>query len=132
MQMPVTRIFGEHGEARFRQMERDAVAEVLAGEPAVVAPGGGWAAQPGTLDGVLDRAVVIHLRCMAMTAVKRTEGNASRPILVGADPMERMRGLLQEREPYYARAPFEIRVDSPTARQVADEIAALARAHGGW
>jgi shikimate kinase len=133
MQTPIARIFGEFGEQRFRQIEQETVVEALAGEPAVVAPGGGWAAQPGALDGVLDRAMVVYLKCMVLTAIKRTEGGgASRPILVGVDPTARMRTLLQEREPHYTRAPFEIRVDTPTARQVADEIAALARANGGW
>ena len=48
MGMPVAQIFGMVGEARFREMEHEAVqAAAGAEEPAVIVPGGGWAAQPG-------------------------------------------------------------------------------------
>ena len=42
MQMPVASIFGAHGEAAFRKMEREAMAAALAGPPSVISPGGGW------------------------------------------------------------------------------------------
>ena len=47
MGMPVSQIFGMVGEARFRQMERDAVNAAQVRSPCVIVPGGGWAAQPG-------------------------------------------------------------------------------------
>ena len=50
MGMPVAQIFGMVGEARFREMERDAVQAALgARSRRVIVPGGGWAAQPGQL-----------------------------------------------------------------------------------
>ncbi len=52
MGMPVAQIFGMVGEPRFREMEQKAVlAAVAAEEPAVIVPGGGWAAQPGQMHG---------------------------------------------------------------------------------
>ena len=52
MGMPVEQIFGMVGEQRFREMEHKAVlAAVAAEEPAVIVPGGGWAAQPGQMHG---------------------------------------------------------------------------------
>src|SRR5690606_25063213 len=68
MQMPVARIFAEFGEARFRELEREAVEEALAGPPAVLVPGGGWAAQPGSLDAARGRALVIYLEVKPATA----------------------------------------------------------------
>ena len=44
MGMPIAQIFGMVGEPRFRAMERDAVKTARAREPAVIVPGGGWAA----------------------------------------------------------------------------------------
>ena len=41
---PVTMIFAEKGEAAFRELERKEVETALAAPPAVIAPGGGWAA----------------------------------------------------------------------------------------
>ena len=61
MGMPVEQIFGMVGEQRFREIEQKAVlAAVAAEEPAVIVPGGGWAAQPGlrTVTGMLTGARV--------------------------------------------------------------------------
>ena len=60
MGRPVAQIFGMLGEAAFRQMERDAVLAATAGErPAVIVPGGGWAAQPGQLEGARPSSIVV-------------------------------------------------------------------------
>jgi shikimate kinase len=132
MQMPVAQVFGMVGEPTFREMERQAVESVLAGPPAVIAPGAGWAVQPGQLEGALPRAYVVYLKVMIGTAAKRVGEGESRPLLVGADPVEALRKLLKEREPYYLRAEVELKCDIKTAEQVADDLVALARANAGW
>jgi shikimate kinase len=132
MQMPVARIFAELGETRFRSIERDAVTEALAGEPSVVVPGGGWAAQEGNLAPARARAFVVHLKCMVIIAVKRIEGLASRPLMVGEDPVDTMRKLMLEREPWYNQADVEVKNDTRTAPQTADDIVLLARQQAGW
>lgn len=132
IQKPVVRIFAEHGEPYFRELEAEAMRQALAGPAAVIAPGGGWAAQPGALDDIGLDAFLVYLRTMALTAAKRAGGEGTRPLLVGEDPVERMRELLREREPYYLRAECEVKADVKTAEQVADEVLALARTHAGW
>ncbi|HYS60296.1 MAG TPA: shikimate kinase, partial [Gemmatimonadales bacterium] len=57
---PITLIFAEKGEAAFREMERKEMETALAAEPAVIAPGGGWAAQPGAIDSAKSHALVIY------------------------------------------------------------------------
>ncbi len=64
MGMPVSQIIGMVGEPRFREMERDAVKAAQARDPCVIVPGGGWAAQPGQLDGAKQAGLVIYLRCL--------------------------------------------------------------------
>src|SRR5262245_38545641 len=96
MQMPVSRIFAELGEARFRGVERDVLNEVLGNEPSVIAPGAGWAVQEGNLATAREQAYVVYLKCMVTTAVKRIEGGASRPLMVGEDPVDTMRKLMLE------------------------------------
>lgn len=132
MQMPVPRMFAEFGEQRFRQMEKEAMQQALAGPPAVLAPGGGWVAQPGALESVADSAFLIYLRAMAITAAKRAGQEGNRPLLVGEDPVEKMRLLLKEREPFYMKAACEVKADVKSAVALADEIAQLARERAGW
>jgi shikimate kinase len=133
MGMPVAQIFGMVGEPRFREMEHKAVqAAVAAAEPAVIVPGGGWAAQPGHMHWARESSCLrIYLRCLPGTAAKRVEQGETRPLLVGVDPVERMRKLLEAREPFYKLADYEVSAERGT-EQVAAGVLELARAHGGW
>ncbi|HUQ15670.1 MAG TPA: shikimate kinase [Gemmatimonadales bacterium] len=132
MGMPVEQIFGMVGERRFREIEQKAVlAAVAAEEPAVIVPGGGWAAQPGHMHGAREFALLIYLRCLPRTAAKRAEEGEARPLLVGPDPVERMRKLLESREPFYKLADFEVAADG-RMEEVSAGVADLARRHAGW
>jgi shikimate kinase len=132
MGMPIAQIFGMVGETRFRSMERDAVATAQAREPAIIVPGGGWAAQPGQLEAAKPACLTIYLKCTATTAARRSQDGEVRPLLVSADPVERTRLLLQAREPFYKLADYEVSADMKAAPAVAQEVIRLARTHGGW
>jgi shikimate kinase len=66
------------------------------------------------------------------TAVRRIEGGESRPLMVGEDPVDTMRKLMLEREPWYQQADVEVKNDMRTAQQTADDIVVLARQQAGW
>jgi shikimate kinase len=127
MGRPVNQIFGMIGEARFRQMEHDAVQAATTGPPSVIVPGGGWAAQPGEIEAVVATCLVVYLKCHPTTAVKRSATGEVRPLLVGGDPVQRMRELLQAREPFYTKAHAEVNADSRPAEAVAAEVMQIAR-----
>jgi shikimate kinase len=133
MGMPVAQIFGMVGEPRFREMEHKAVlAAVGAEEPAVIVPGGGWAAQQGHMHwAAQSNCLRIYLRCQPKTAAKRADQGETRPLLVGTDPVERMRKLLELREPFYKLADFEVAAEQD-ASQVVAGVLDVARRHGGW
>jgi shikimate kinase len=132
MGMPVARIFGMVGEQRFREMEHKAVqAAVAAEEPAVIVPGGGWAAQQGHMHWAGQSCLRIYLRCSPRIAAKRSEEGEARPLLVGPDPVELMRKLLEVREPFYKLADFEVAAEVDAAKVTAG-VLELARRHGGW
>ncbi len=129
---PITMIFAEKGEAAFREMERKEVETALAGEPAVIAPGGGWAAQPGAIDAAKPHALVIYLHARPETATQRAAPEGTRPALSGEDPVERMRLLQKEREPFYRSAHAEVETDRKSPPQVANEVVRLAQSSAGW
>ena len=132
MGMPISQIFGMVGEARFREMERDAVKAAQGGDPCVIVPGGGWAAQPGHMEEARQNCVLVYLKSQAATATRRSEQGEARPLLAGPDPAQRMRTLLEEREPFYRLAQHAVNTESVPAEAVAAEVMALARQHGGW
>jgi shikimate kinase len=129
---PIARIFAERGESAFRQLERAAVREVLAGEPAVIAPGGGWVAQPGNAADAGEGAILVYLRVSPEVAATRVANQASRPLLEGADPIQRLEQLLEEREVAYFGAHRMVETDARTVDEVAAELVVLARSTAGW
>ena len=120
----VPEIFREHGEAVFRALEARLAAEVRSTERAVIAPGGGWVTTPGALDGLPEGTFVVWLRVSAEEAVRRVGETADRPLLAGADPLDRARTLLAERESLYRRADLVLDVDDRSPADIVDEIAA--------
>ncbi len=130
MGMPVARIFGEFGEAHFRTLEREATADRLASDPAVIAPGGGWAAQPGNLEQARDRALFFYLLVAPDIALERAGRGAVRPLLAGGEGLTRMNTLLAERESFYARADATVRNDSEDPAPAAAEIVEWIRRGG--
>jgi shikimate kinase len=133
MGMPIVQIFGMVGEPRFRSMERDAVRTARAREPAVIVPGGGWAAQPGEIQDARAGSLLIYLKCSPAIALRRSEQSEVRPLVAGsADPVDRVKTLLASREPYYKLADYEVATDGKKVGDVAQEVVRLARVHGGW
>jgi len=129
---PIAMIFAEKGEPVFREMERKEMEAALANQPAVIAPGGGWAAQPGALEAARLAAYVIYLKTRPETAAARAAPSGTRPVLMGDDPEAQMRNLIKEREPFYARADAKVETDKKTPDQIAAEVVRLAQTSAGW
>ncbi|MGH7657603.1 MAG: shikimate kinase [Gemmatimonadales bacterium] len=131
MQMPVARIFGEFGEPRFREAEREAMRKALEGPPAVIAPGAGWAAQEGEMERARNQSFIIYLKTLVTTALDRSP-EGIRPLLAGEDSAGRMRNLLSEREPWYNQADREVKNDHRPPEVAAEAIVNAARREAGW
>jgi len=129
---PIAMIFAEKGEGAFRNMERKEMEGALANEPAVVAPGGGWAAQPGALETAKAAGYVIYLNARPETATARAVPSGTRPVLMGGDSDAQMRELLQTREPFYQQAHATVQTEGKNANQVAAEVVQLAQTSAGW
>jgi len=128
---PISMIFAEKGEPAFREMERKEVAAALANEP-VIAPGGGWAAQPGALDSAKPRGYIVYLKARAEVAAGRAEPSGTRPVLMGDDPLARMKDLFTQRDPFYAKADATVLTEAKSAENVAAEVVKLAQMSAGW
>jgi shikimate kinase len=121
------------GEPAFRRMERTFIES---GHPAtgrVVACGGGLVVQPGMLELLQARGVVVCLHATLETILSRTSGSNHRPLLDVTDPAERIRALYAEREPVYRRAGSVILTDGrPLLEVVGHVVRAYRRDAAGW
>ena len=129
---PISMIFAEKGEQAFREMERKEVEAALANQPAVIVPGGGWAAQPGQLDRAKPHGYFIYLKSRAEVAAGRAQASGTRPVMMGDDPVARMRDLFKERDPFYAKADATVLTEAKPAEKVAEEVVRLAQTSAGW
>ena len=95
----VSDIFVDSGEARFRELERAAVAEALATHDGVLALGGGAVLDESTRSALAGHEVVF-LRVGLTDAAKRVGLGVSRPLLLG-NVRGRLKQLIDERTPVY-------------------------------
>jgi len=138
-QKAVARIFAEDGEPAFRALERQFVTDGHPASGQVVACGGGLVVQPGMLELLKTKGIVMCLHASLETILKRTAGHRHRPLLNVDDPQERIRVLYAERDPIYRRAGTVILTDarplsdivSHVLRAYRRESTDWARAHGG-
>ncbi len=97
---PVSDIFVQDGEAAFRALERATAAQLIGGQPGVLALGGGAVLDPATQK-LLDGQRVIYLETRFRTVVHRSGMDGPHPPIPG-NPRGRLKQMLDERHPVYA------------------------------
>lgn len=125
-------IFAADGEEAFRSLEVEHGLRVLAGEPAVIAPGGGFAVNDRMRLELAARSLVAYLVTPLSLAARRLAGGPGRPLLKGADPAASLCELLRRREPCYLSGAYRVSTEERGPHEVAAEIVKLARSAGGW
>lgn len=123
----VADLIKNRGESEFRELERSETNRVLEEPPAVVIPGGGWAAEGNNLSDLTGRALSVYLETSAQTAAARLSGSVDRPLLAGSDPLARMTQLLETRQSFYERCDATVSTEGKAVREVALEVVELAR-----
>ncbi|MFN2525555.1 MAG: 3-dehydroquinate synthase [Actinomycetota bacterium] len=116
--MAVADIFATSGEPGFRALERELVEEILEGEDAVLALGGGALDDPATR-AKAEWHTVVHLDVSFAEALRRVGDGEDRPMLAHADP----RALYDKRnETYRQTGDLTVSTNGKTPEQVAGEI----------
>ena len=123
--MPISQIFGERGEAAFRQLERKLTEELKEFGNMVVSPGGGWIMDADQVKLIRPSAKLIYLRVRPETALKRLgAAGGGRPLLNRPDPLAELTKLFEERRAAYQASDIEIGTELITPQQVTDQIVA--------
>jgi shikimate kinase len=121
--MSVATLFRQHGEADFRDMEARLTAALCSLPEIVVAPGAGWAARPGALDGLPADTAVVWLRVAPEEALRRLRGaTEERPLLAGPDPLSALTSMAERRTQHYEKADLVIDVGGRSVDEIARTI----------
>lgn len=119
----IAAIFLERGEGGFRELEEEVVLEAIRPSGArVIAFGGGTVTSRELRHETLERATLVTLTCEPETLARRTAGSA-RPMLMGADPVARIRDLLAARADAYAECHLTLDTTSLDDETAAGELA---------
>lgn len=124
----VAEIFAGEGEAHFRALERNAVAQACTVPEAVIATGGGTLTDPENRRRLTAAGPIVCLTADAEEILRRIGDPGSRPLLAAhsADSrLGRVQDLLAERAAAYAAAAHAVDTTRLSVEQVVERVCTL-------
>jgi shikimate kinase len=118
----IAQIFAAQGEPAFRKLESLMVERAAARTGCVIATGGGAIANPQNFDRLKSSGVIVTLTADIPAILQRAGSGDDRPMLKAADRLERIRTLLEQRAPAYAKADIIVDTSALTIDEVARHI----------
>lgn len=121
-QKSISDIFADVGEAAFRQLETQVLAEVSGYSRLAIATGGGIVLKQ-TNWSYLRHGIIVWLDAPIDLLHQRLQDDTTRPLLKVADPQDQLSQLLEQRRSLYAQADVQVAIDiQDTPEQVALHI----------
>jgi len=135
---PIAQIFGQEGEGKFRELERQTIGKACQRRQTVIAIGGGAIVDQQNYELLAKTGLIVSLEARPETIYERlfreaasSPGTEVRPLLAGDNPLERIRELKASRQPFYAKSDWTIHTDSLSISEVAEEVVRAWRLLGG-
>lgn len=121
--MSIRAFFDREGEAAFRDIETEVIAELARRGGIVLATGGGAVLREVNRHELRDHTVVIYLRAAPEELFRRLRHDTQRPLLQVADPLRKLRELFRDRDPLYREtAHFVIETGRPSVPTLVNMI----------
>lgn len=122
----ISQLFAAVGEAEFRQLESQVLAEVSCYTNLTIATGGGIVLRRENW-GYLHYGLVVWLDVPVEQLYLRLRSDMTRPLLKDVEePLEKLRSLLTQRQPLYAQADLRVTVGGEeTPEQLATRVIEL-------
>ena len=118
----INQLFATEGEAAFRQLESEVLAQVCAYTKLSVATGGGIILRRENWS-YLHHGLVVWLDVPVEILCRRLAEDTTRPLLQDTDRILKMRSLLEQRQSLYAQADLQITVrEGETPEQIATRV----------
>ena len=122
----IAKIFQDHGELYFRQVEAKIVEAIADKDNLIVDCGGGIALNPHNLELLKKNGIVFYLSASAEEIYKNVKDQKHRPLLNNTpDPKNKINELLNKRRPFYEKADHIIDADGKTGEQLCVDILTL-------
>lgn len=124
----ITEIFAKKGEAYFRELETVCLKTLLKQETTgfVISVGGGLPVKEENQRLLKELGTVIYLKAEPETIYERIKDDTTRPLLQTANPLQKMKEMMQFREEKYQNAAeAEVRVDGKEISEIIEEIISI-------
>src|ERR1043165_2122950 len=131
--MSLGEIFSLYGDAYYRRLERDTLAQLLAeGRPMVLATGGGIVTSPDTYAMLKQSAVTVWLRATPEDHWNRVVRQGDRrPMADHPEAMADLRALLASRESLYASADHTIETSGRSVKALVGQLTSTLQLSAG-
>ncbi len=118
----INQLFAEVGEAEFRQIESQVLAQVCAYTNLAIATGGGIVTQQKNWS-YLHYGLIVWLDVSVEVLYERLKADTTRPLLQTTDLLGKLQNIFQQRQPLYSQADLHIRVsEQETESQIASRV----------
>jgi len=125
-QISIPWIFEKEGELGFRSRETVVIDELTSRPNLVLATGGGAVTQASNRAFLKQRGIVVYLYTPVEIQLQRTYRDKNRPLLQVENPEQKLRDLLNVRDPLYREvAHYIIETNQGAARDLAQRILSL-------
>lgn len=118
----ISDIFAQQGEPVFRELEKKIVGELVTRRKTVISTGGGLPADPENFASLKSHSLVVCLWASPEKIWERVRNQTHRPLLNEADPLAKIRSLLEQREPYYRQADVLLNTEMRSLKDVAQQV----------
>ncbi|BAY96687.1 shikimate kinase [Tolypothrix tenuis PCC 7101] len=120
----INQLFAESGETAFRQLESDVLSQVCSFTKLAIATGGGIVTRQENWS-YLHHGLIVWLDAPVDLLYRRLQADDTRPLLQDVDPREKLRSLLEQRQPLYSQADLQITInEGETPEQIAERVIA--------
>ena len=124
--------FAQQGEAAFRDLEQQVLADLAQGPDAVIATGGGAVLREANRQCLRGASTVVYLRSTPEELYRRLRHDTQRPLLQVADPLAKLRELYAQRDPLYEQAAhFHVETSRPSVSRLVNLILQRLEPAGG-
>ncbi|MFO7618213.1 MAG: type I 3-dehydroquinate dehydratase [Thermoplasmata archaeon] len=124
----VGEIFAEHGEAHFRQIEKDAIREISKRDRTVIATGGGAVLDPGNMRRLRMNGIIIALEAPRDVLLERLKHTDERPLLADGNSRDGLlKRHLEARARQYSNADFRIDTGAVNIEKAAERVCDIAK-----
>jgi len=119
---PIAQLFQVYGEVAFRDHENSLLRSLEPG-PSILSTGGGIVIRPENWGELRRLGIVLYLKAGAEEIIQRlTMSKKRRPLLEVEDWRERLRLLLEEREPFYRQADLVVELGGEGIDEAAERV----------